>query len=383
LHIRGNDGANNRGLAIIAAAINSGENSFRDVVIDGVTRGIYFNGTVPGHGATLNNFYHIVVNLTSTASGTGIEWDQWCDSNYFFYCRVTLAYPNSIALKFGTTTPSGSPTVYDINFYGLAIDGAGTWAGSTGFWINYAFGISARGVFNTLNYPDMLVTDLNASQYYVECVTGAIEGSIGGRIFQKGFAQDDLSAPSIALRSGCFYRTPTAGPCVPATWPANNLLAVPFSLGNTSVVRTLSINVTVPNAGAATHVRLGIYGDSGAFVPYRRLAATTEMTIAAGATGLQTSAVLNGGAGVTLSRGTYWLMFLGDVAGSTLSCIGGTNNSATFAAVTTGYDTLANAFTGSVGCGYYQAFAYATLPDPVPAMAPTNMTPLPAIVVGA
>ncbi len=383
LHIKGNDGANNRGLAIIAAAINSGENSFQDVVIDGVTRGIYFNGTVPGHGATLNNFYHIVVNLTGTATGTGIEWDQWCDSNYFFYCRVTLAYPNSIALKFHTTAPAGSPTVYDINFYGLAIDGVGDWTGSTGFWINYGYGITAKGVFNTLNYPDLLITDINAQQYLVECVTGAIHGGGVTKIFSKGTTSDDLSLPMFTMLSGSFYRTPSSAPCVSATWPANYLLAMPFSVGNTSIARTLSINVTAANASAATRYRLGIYSDRGDFCPYDLIAAAGEITVAAGSTGVKTSAVLNAGAGVKLPRGIYWLMFLGDVAGSSLSCLGGIAGTVTNAATTLGFDSAINAFTGGCGCGWYQSFAYAALPASAPAMAPIQPTPVPVIVVGA
>jgi hypothetical protein len=107
------------------------------------------------------------------------------------------------------------------------------------------------------------------------------------------------------------------------------------------------------------------------------------MTVAAGASGVQTSAVLNAGAGVKLARGIYWLMFLGDVAGSSLSSIGGAAGNVSFSVMTTGAGTLADAFTGSLGCGWYQNFAYAALPDPAPAMAPTFTTPIPAIVVGA
>jgi hypothetical protein len=382
LHIRGRDGPNNRGMSFLATAMNCGENSFHDVVMDGVTRGIYMTGG-PGAIATLNSFYRLVVNLTGAAAGTGIEFDQWADSHYFYYARVTLAHANSIALKFHTTGPTGNPTVYDINFYGLAIDGVGTWAGSTGFWINYGYGITAKGVFNTLNYPDLLVTDINAAQYLVECVTGGIHGGNTTKIYSKGTTGDDLSCPMTTLVGGQFYRTPSSGPCVGATWPANVLLAVPFAVGNTSIVRTLSINVTAANASAATHYRLGIYSDRGDFVPYNLMAAATEMTVAAGASGVQTSAVLNAGAGVKLPRGIYWLMFLGDVAGSSVSSIGGAAGNVSFSVMTTGAGTAADAFTGSLGSGWYQTFAYAALPDPAPAMIATFTTPIPAIVVGA
>ena len=298
-------------------------------------------------------------------------------------CRSTLEDPT---LKFHTTAPAGNPTVYSIHFYGLAVDGVGTWTGSTGFWINYGYGITAKGVFNTLNSPDLLVTDVNpaaGSVYLIECVVGAIYGGNTTKIFSKGVAGDDLSCPTYGLRSGNFYRTPSSGPCVGATWPASVLLAVPFSIGNTSVVRTLSINVTAANAGATTHYRLGIYSDRGDFVPYRLVTAAAEMTVAAAASGVQTSAVLNAGAGVLLARGIYWLMFLGDVGGSSVSSIGGAGGTVTFAPMTTGAGTLADAFTGNLGCGWYQSQAYGALPDPAPAMIATFTTPMPAIVVGA
>ena len=389
--IKGNDGLNNRGMSFTALASpvgNCGENSFYHCTIDGITRGIYMAGTTGGGVATLQSFQHLTINLTGTAVGTGIEFDQWADSHYFHYARVTLAHINSIALKFHTTAPAGNPTVYSIHFYGLAVDGVGTWSGSTGFWINYGYGITAKGVFNTLNSPDLLVTDVNPAAgavYLIECVVGAIYGGNTTKMsFSKGVAGDDLSCPTYGLRSGNFYRTPSSGPCVGATWPASVLLAVPFSIGNTSVVRTLSINVTAAKCGSRNDITGSASTATGATLcPIGWWRQPAEMTVAAAASGVQTSAVLNAGAGVLLARGIYWLMFLGDVGGSSVSSIGGAGGTVTFAPMTTGAGTLADAFTGNLGCGWYQSQAYGALPDPAPAMLATFTTPMPAIVVGA
>ena len=381
LQILGNDGLNNRGMSFIATTTNSGENSFYHCTMSKVTRGVYMTGT-PGVVATLQSFQHLSIILTSTAAGTGIEFDQWADSHYFYYTRIMLAYPNSIGLKFHTTPPSGNPTVYDINFYGLAIDGYGSWTGSTGFWINRGYGIIAKGVFNTMDYPDLLVTDINADQYDIECVFGAVWNSNVTKVFSKGTVVNDLSCPRVVWQAGQFYRTASSGPCVGAAHFAGSLWTMPIALGETATVKTLSLNVTAPNAGSATHYRLGIYADNGGFAPGHLVAAANEMTVAAGATGVQTSAVLNAGAGARLARGIYWLMFLADVTGASVSSIGGAAGNVPFAAMTMGADTAANAFTGNLECGWYAGATYGPLPDPAPTMLPAFTTPIPAIVLG-
>jgi hypothetical protein len=120
-----------------------------------------------------------------------------------------------------------------------------------------------------------------------------------------------------------------AGPSNTAVGAANTLYGIPFFVGSSSTLKTLSFDIGTGNA-AAWHARMCVYADSGAGSPGALVtsADTGSISIASGSvTGVQTATV-NGATGVVLSGPAwYWLSFMADSASESVFSSAGTFSS--------------------------------------------------------
>ena len=371
---------------------NCAHNRFYNFIGRHTAVGVVFAGQQTGGAATDNSFYGLDVSSQFGLDGwIGIDFQRWCDSNMFFYTRLTLQGPNAIAVLCNSLEPTGLTSVYDEQFYGLLIDNVGTVINATGFKLNACTGIKAAGVFwSPAPYTTGTAIDAHPSNAKSFCIESTNSDVLAGvsvmQRYERSIVNGDLLNPNgRPVRAGNYYRTPTStAPAGAAIAVAGTLYATPIEIGNTSVVKTLSFNVTTAS-GSNWHVRMGIYRDSGFFTPVSLITdtATEEITVASGFTGVKTSSVFAGGAGVTLERGRYWLVFTADTTAASVSSVGGTAGAHPLGAMINGGSTLATMFTQQVGCYMAAARSYGALPEAFGGSTAYGLASFPCVVLGA
>lgn len=189
-----------------------------------------------------------------------------------------------------------------------------------------------------------------------------------------------MNVPRVA---GRFYGPTLANQAsAGALGAANRLYALPFFMPSTSVLKSLSFNITTGIAGA-WNARVGVYTTNVNGLPDALVAnSDTLVAVAGGATtGVQTGTV-NGATGVSLTGGAwYWLAFVADTSGQSLSSTTG----ASMAPVTQGMlggATAVQVVTGSGTGGVYVALTFGALPASFGTPTYNNNAVCPYVIAG-
>jgi hypothetical protein len=202
----------------------------------------------------------------------------------------------------------------------------------------------------------------------------------GPAIITPPVVDANLSGPKVA---GRFYGPMANGaPANLALGAANRLYATPMFINATSTITSLSFNVGTGIVGA-WNARVGVYRDSGAGVPGALVSGSDTLTAVPGGstTGVITGAI-NGGTGVVLGGNQwYWLAFVADTSGQSLSSFG----AASGVSLTTGplgMSTAASFFGGGTTTSVFVALAFGALPAAFGAASYNNNAVSPYLLAG-
>ena len=357
---------------------NTAHNTFYHIVgRDGAKALVLSGNTVPDiSGATDNSFFHLDLSSPSGMSGwIGIEFQHWCDTNQFYYTRLTLEGPNSTGVIFNSLDPDGIASTYNYTFSGLILDNIGPIDNATGLKINASSGIYITGLFlSPQPYTGKLVDahPTNARSYYIATNNPDIGGVTVMQVYKQAFGDRPERGLSSFLRS----------PGFPATGSLTHihiLQAVKIIISYPTVLHTLNLNVVTGRSFSDWQFQMALYADNGYGQPGLIIPLTDSgpIAIAANATGVFTSNV-NGGAGVPLTEGVYWAACNYDNNGATATCIGPSGGDPE---VTT--SGLLSEVLGPLGNGWYHPSDFSLgMVSPFPAPATAANADVPLVILG-
>lgn len=194
-------------------------------------------------------------------------------------------------------------------------------------------------------------------------------------------ANDALTLPGPKIAGRFFMPGIGAPPTNVALGAANRLYAIPYWAGyQPSTLKTLSFDIGTGIAGA-WNARMCVYQDNGLGVPGSLITGSDTGTIAIGSgsvTGVQTSATLNSGSGVTI-QGWIWLAFVADTSGQSLFSI---NNPGLMAYQALGSATSTFFYNGNSLSGVFSALTFGACPGTFPAVSYNTGAPIPAVEMG-
>ena len=378
IYLDGNNGAGNVCLFLEAGAggqtANCCHNAFYHIIGRNSAKGLVITGA-SGNGATDNAFFFSDFSSIFGLSGyVGIELQQWCDSNLFYYTRITLQGANGICVWVGSMTPPSTPSAYDYTFSGIFLDNVGPVPNATGFKLGSMSGLYATGVFISPQPYTGLVIDadpVNARSYYISTTNGNLPGVSVMQTYQKAYGDH----PEPQFISPGFVRTRGQLGGAPIGF-ANRLYATPIFFPLPYTVKTLSLSITAANTTSAWNVRLGIYADNGFSKPGALVAGSDggNLTVAQGAT---TGETITFTTPIQLSRGLYWVAAVVDVVGASVLCSGpsGPCDAGQCSVV------FPTALQG-LGSGCYSPFTFGALP---PNFGTTTLSPgldTPVVILG-